>query len=117
MKPDRFELDRELVDDIRLNFSVEHVTEKLMETCAAMGACVGVKVVWHIESVDADKSIESGKLITLLSRLATLGGAFCLGGKINPIQALAQRERDVKKAQATLTDRKETNAARTAATK
>ncbi len=93
-----FELDQQLLEDIRKNFGARQITEKLMENCAAMAECIGVTVTWTIESVDSNKDVESSKLASLVTRLVTLGGAFCLGGKINPLKAITQRERDVKKA-------------------
>ncbi len=94
MNPELFELDQNLMADIRKNFSASQITEKLMENCAAMAECVGVTVTWSVEAVDLDKDVEVSKLTKLLSRLLTLASAFCVGGKINPLQ----RERDVKKA-------------------
>lgn len=92
--------DPEFVEKIKENFhSKNSIVAALFENCTEMADCVGVKVKWKIESIDEKKIVESSRLSKLINRLATLGGAFCLGGQLNPIQALKKRQRDVKKLQ------------------
>lgn len=103
-----FEVDPDLVKDIRSNFDARRLTERLFETCASMADCIGVAVKWEVQSVDKGKKVESAKLSSLISQLVTISSAFCLGGHLNPIKLLAGRERRVKKAKAAAAHRQAT---------
>lgn len=88
-KPLSITPDMDLAEKLRNNFTAHYCVEETMRAVAEMVAAIGVTVSWEIVKVDDDADVDKERLTKALGKFATASGSLLMGGKVNPITALA----------------------------